>query len=85
MKKRLMVAVAVLVWTGTVLAQQGSLAGKVEDDSGQPLAGANVAVKGKGAPDGRGASADGAGKYQLLELPPGTYEATAPLPGKWRW
>jgi iron complex outermembrane receptor protein len=81
MKTRLAAVIAVLVWTGTLLAQQGSVAGKVEDDTGQPLAGANVALNGPGAPEGRGASTDGAGKYRLQDLAPGTYEATATYVG----
>lgn len=73
--------VAGLMWTGTLLAQQGSVAGKVEDDTGQPLVGANVAVKNKAIPGGRGVSTDGKGQYQILELAPGIYEATASYVG----
>ncbi|MCC7264521.1 MAG: TonB-dependent receptor [Candidatus Latescibacteria bacterium] len=81
MNRWLVAAMAVLVGTGAALAQQGKLAGKVEDESGQALVGANVAIKGKAAPGGRGASTDGVGRYQLDHLAPGTYEATATYVG----
>lgn len=81
MARRLVAVMLLLVWTGVVLAQQGSLAGKVADESGQALVGANVAIKGLAAPGGRGASTDGMGNYHLHHLAPGTYEATATYVG----
>lgn len=76
-----LVALLLIGWAGAVLAQGGGLAGKVEDDAGQALVGANVAVKGAGMPEGRGVSTDAKGKYQLQDLAPAIYEATASYVG----
>lgn len=72
-----LLALLLIGWAGALLAQQGSVAGKVEDEAGQALAGANVAVKGAQIPGGRGVSTDSQGKYRLQKLAPGAYEVTA--------
>ena len=80
MAKWMVVIALAIGWTGAALAQ-GGLAGKVEDEAGQALVGANVAVKGLGTSGGKGASTDGKGKYQLEGLALGTYVATASYVG----
>ncbi|MBI2503874.1 MAG: TonB-dependent receptor [Candidatus Latescibacteria bacterium] len=78
------VALLLIAWDGAVLADEegeGRLVGKVEDEAGQALAGANVAVKGAQIPGGRGVSTDGQGKYQMGDLHPGAYEVRASYVG----
>jgi len=81
---RWLMAVAVgLTLAGAGLAEEdeGRLTGKVTDEAGQALVGANVAVKGPQIPGGKGVSADGQGRYQIGDLHPGTYQVTATYVG----
>ncbi len=59
-------------------AQTGRIAGTVRDlESGRPLPGARVSVEGSWV----NASTDGAGRYQLLSVPPGTQLLRVERPG----
>ncbi|MBM3276838.1 MAG: TonB-dependent receptor [Candidatus Handelsmanbacteria bacterium] len=81
---RWLMAVAVgLTLAGAGLAEEdeGRLTGKVTDEAGQALVGANVAVKGPQIPGGKGVSTDGQGSYQIGDLHPGTYQVTATYVG----
>ncbi len=61
----------------SVKAQTGSVSGKVLDETGQPLPGASVIVKGTG----RSTSADANGIYKLSGLPTGTATIAASFIG----
>lgn len=69
----------VLWWAASVVAQTGSIVGRVADEAGQGLADANVLVKG-GAME-KGMPTDGDGRYLVDKLPPGSYEITASFVG----
>jgi outer membrane receptor protein involved in Fe transport len=66
-------------------AQQGgigaSIEGSVVDESGLPVAGANVAVKEMSLTQTRTASTDEKGRFRVASLPIGTYELTIRKPG----
>ena len=65
-----------ILFTLPVFAGNGKIAGKVTDDSGSPLLGANIAVKtAAGVP--MGGTTDKKGNYFVLNVPPGTYSVTA--------
>ena len=60
----------VTLFTQTVLAAGTSIVGVVKDAvTGEPLLGANIVLVGTG----KGASTDGEGKYNILNVLPGTY------------
>ena len=64
-------------------AQQGSgIAGEVTDDTGGVLPGVTVEVSSPAMIEGtRVAFSDGEGRYNVVDLPPGTYSVTFTLPG----
>jgi hypothetical protein len=76
------ISVALAVPLGAQAQQgQGTIAGTVLDPVGK--AAAKVAVQAKSA-DGetvRRATSDGAGKYTLADLPPGSYDISVTVPG----
>ena len=55
----------------------GKVTGTVQDESGNPLPGANVVVEGTQ----RGATSDADGSYLILGVPPGRHEVTASMVG----
>ncbi len=64
----------------------GSISGRVRDTAGNGIAGTTVYVKEEAIPPGRrgyiGASqTDPVGAYEILRLPPGTYQVSAGAPG----
>ncbi len=62
--------------SAAALAQStGSLTGRVVDDLGDPLPGANIAIEGTPL----GATTDADGRYLLLGIPVGIYTVTASL------
>ena len=52
-----------------IFADEGSVQGNIEDDSGEPLWGANVYLLNTSF----GASTDSAGTYQIQNIPVGKY------------
>src|SRR3970282_1637927 len=52
-----------------VIAQTGKLSGKVTDENGEPLIGANVLIDGTN----QGAATDFEGYYSILNIRPGTH------------
>ena len=58
-----------------------SFAGVVTDQNGAVVAGASVTARLAGKSAGRTAVADGAGRYRLVELPPGVYTLSASRAG----
>ncbi|HYF45978.1 MAG TPA: TonB-dependent receptor, partial [Acidimicrobiales bacterium] len=63
------VVVGTTVGATDAVAQTGKLAGRVTDESGQPVIGANVLVVGTTI----GAAADVDGNYAIIHVPPGTH------------
>ncbi|MDZ7729950.1 MAG: carboxypeptidase-like regulatory domain-containing protein [Natrialbaceae archaeon] len=57
--------------------QNGSIAGTVVDQDGQPLTGATVAI----TATGQSATTDGSGAYTISNVAPGSYNLTASLAG----
>ncbi len=77
---------AVLVWLLTApaaaLAQTGSIAGEVTDETGGVLPGVTVEATSPALIEGvRATVTDGAGLYEIEALRPGTYNVTFTLPG----
>jgi outer membrane receptor protein involved in Fe transport len=67
-----------LITTNIILAQSGKISGNITDaKSGDPLAGANIVVKGTTM----GAAANVDGSYYIINVPPGTYTVSASLIG----
>ena len=64
--------VAVLAAT-PALAANGKISGTVKSADGEPVVGANVVIEGTTL----GAAADAAGKYFILDVPPGKYRVRA--------
>jgi hypothetical protein len=59
-------------------AKTGKIAGQVTgNDTGEPLAGANIVLEGTGM----GAAADESGYFVILNVPPGTYKLTVVMVG----
>ncbi len=78
--------VAVLVWLLTApaaaLAQTGSIAGEVADETGGVLPGVTVEATSPALIEGvRSTVTDGAGLYEIAALRPGTYTVRFTLPG----
>ena len=68
--KRILLFACMLAITGWTYAQSGSIAGKISDnDTYEPLPGANVVVKGTS----KGTTTDIDGNFKLGELTPGSY------------
>ena len=73
------ILVGFLGFTGPLAAQQGTLTGQVTDiDTGQPLSGAQISIRGGG--QSTGALSDDSGTYRI-DLSPGTYEIVAEFIG----
>ncbi|MEM1042376.1 MAG: carboxypeptidase-like regulatory domain-containing protein [Bacteroidota bacterium] len=68
-----------LLSSTVALAQHpmGKLSGRIVDDLGDPLPGANVIIEGTRL----GASADDDGNYFVIGIPAGTYDVTASFVG----
>ena len=68
----------VVMWSACSVAAQdlGSLTGRVGDETGEALFGANIVVKGPAIEGRRGAITDAQGYYLIDQLPPGIYELT---------
>ena len=62
---------------GSALAQTGKLAGRITDESGEPLPGATALVVGTTL----GAAADVNGDYVILQIPPGTHSVRFSIVG----
>ncbi|HPU85027.1 MAG TPA: carboxypeptidase regulatory-like domain-containing protein [Candidatus Latescibacteria bacterium] len=76
------VLMALLVTLGTLpttswAALTGKIAGRVSDQSGNPLPGVAVFIQGRQL----GATTDSDGRYFILQVPPGTYTVEASLVG----
>jgi len=64
------IALFVLLIASTVLAQKGTITGKVSDAAdGSPLIGANVVLEGTS----QGAATDAEGRYTILQVDAGEY------------
>src|SRR4051812_35221105 len=76
-------ALAWLIGTGHAWAQAGtaSLRGVISDDQGGALPGATVTATSGATGATRSTVTDAAGVYQLLALPPGTYDVKVELTG----
>ncbi len=59
----------------------GAIEGKVTDGSGESLPGVVVTVVGPAMQGERTAVTRENGEYYLREIPPGTYQLTATMPG----
>src|SRR5258708_36930710 len=68
---------ALLLPAGQLLAQAGSIAGKVTDDRGAALSGAQVLVDG----GTRGAVSGANGTYEVTGVPAGRHQGLVPLIG----
>jgi Carboxypeptidase regulatory-like domain len=80
--RRLVVAMAWLMIAPSQAFAQGALAGVVTDRSGAVLPGVTVeAARPALIEKVRTAATDGAGRYQIIDLRPGTYTVTFTLPG----
>lgn len=80
--RALCVICIVLMSAVSVLAQDlGILSGKVLDEMGEALPGANIVVKGPALDGIRGTTADGQGAYRIERLPLGVYEVTVSFVG----
>ncbi|HEY7411435.1 MAG TPA: carboxypeptidase regulatory-like domain-containing protein [Vicinamibacteria bacterium] len=83
MKARMLLLGALLLALLPALAAAqggtGDLFGTVADEPGQPVAGVTVRAQGEGA--AFETTTDGAGRYRLLHLRPGTYTLVFTLPG----
>ena len=68
----------VVMWSACSVAAQdlGSLTGRVGDETGEALFGANIVVKGPAIEGRRGAITDAQGYYLIDQLPAGIYELT---------
>ena len=72
--RKISLVLFLVVWTGMLFAQTaGKVSGTVADESGQPLAGANVSVVGTSF----GGASDENGTYYILAVPAGNYEIRA--------
>jgi hypothetical protein len=79
--KRLFV---VLLFLGQALLAQtptASLTGSVEDQSGAVVSNAKIAVRSKATGIVRTTTTDRSGEYQILQLPPATYDVSASATG----
>jgi hypothetical protein len=79
---KIMCILLIILMTGFVAdvwaALTGKIAGQVTgNDTGEPLAGANVVLEGTGM----GAAADESGYFVILNVPPGTYKLTVVMVG----
>jgi outer membrane receptor protein involved in Fe transport len=74
-----MTALAVLLSASVAAAgTTGSIAGRVADESGDPLAGASVMVEGTDY----GSMTNASGEFVIYTMPPGTYSITARMVGR---
>ncbi|MCK5086347.1 MAG: carboxypeptidase-like regulatory domain-containing protein, partial [Melioribacteraceae bacterium] len=70
MKRFLLLAFSLLLFTSSLLAQTGKVAGTITDrTTGEPLIGVNVIIEGTMF----GAATDLDGYYTILSVPPGSY------------
>ncbi|MBC8345798.1 MAG: TonB-dependent receptor [Candidatus Marinimicrobia bacterium] len=67
----------ILLMSAVLFAQTGNISGKVTDENGLPLPGANVVVDGTSM----GAAAGGDGSFSVTNVPNGTYTVTASVIG----
>jgi iron complex outermembrane receptor protein len=77
---RLLIAVVLLTWSAAVAGAQtmGAVSGSIADQTGAPLAGVRITIR--GAVD-RTADTSAAGGFVFRDLPPGDYELSAELAG----
>jgi hypothetical protein len=54
----------------------GSLGGRLEDDTGRPVEGAVVSIRGSTLPGPRTTTTDGAGRFRVPDLPVGRYDVS---------
>lgn len=73
--------ISLLLAASTEAALTGTIAGTINDDTGNALPGVQVSVKGTGLPGVRTDYTRDDGRYRLVLLPPGTYSVTAELSG----
>jgi TonB-linked SusC/RagA family outer membrane protein len=75
MGRRTLLAILALVTSAAALQAQagGRVAGKVSAVDGRPLTGVQILVTGTG----RGALSDTAGRFTIIDVPPGTYSVIA--------
>ncbi len=82
LKRVLLLAVAALAWALPLQAQTGSIRGRVTDqDSGQPLAGAQVQAINVGNTVAGEAMTEADGQFIIQGLPPGTYALSVDMVG----
>lgn len=62
-----------LVLAGSLVAQTGTVSGTVKDESGKPLAGANIMVQGTSL----GSASDEGGGYTIADVPAGSQTVVA--------
>jgi outer membrane receptor protein involved in Fe transport len=67
--KYFLLLIFICFYTLPVIAQTGKLSGKVTDENGEPLIGANVLIDGTN----QGAATDFEGYYSILNIRPGTH------------
>src|SRR6185503_17330198 len=76
------VSAALLVLSGTAIAQEGQIAGVVRDSSGAVMPGVLVEVTSPALIEKvRAATTDDNGQYRITSLPVGTYSVTFTLAG----
>ena len=81
-RRSLAVLVCLLAAPAAALAQTGSIAGEVTDETGGVLPGVTVEATSPALIEGvRATVTDGAGLYEIEALRPGTYTVTFTLPG----
>ena len=77
MRTLLVSALVLLVTAGAAFAQTGKIAGRVTDESGQPLPGVNLII----AATSQGGTTDSDGYYVILNVSPGSYSLRASFIG----
>ncbi len=83
MRRLVVLAAVIFTLSGGLLSQTStsSVHGTISDQQGAVLAGAAVTLSNPGIGFSQSTKTDGAGVYQFLQIPPGTYMLTVSMAG----